>query len=129
MVGVAAMLLEKKNVPGSIVKELFKITLDGLSRSMMDTRVWSSDDLKAFSIHSPGQVYVSTGLKLRIKPFEFTQYRHSIRCISGNDIGSIMKRKILRRKLLLSQIFGIGLHPCLWLSLQNLATDTPNKRV
>ena len=60
MVGVVAMLLEKKNVPGSIVKELFEITLDGLSRSMMDNRLWSGDDLKAFSIHSPGQVYITT---------------------------------------------------------------------
>src|SRR5690348_10767070 len=40
MAGVVAMLLEKKNVPGSIVKELFEITPDGLSRGMMDNRIW-----------------------------------------------------------------------------------------
>src|SRR6266852_2984075 len=123
------MLLEEEHMPGRICKILLEIALDGFSSCMIDNGIWSSDDRKACRLHSPGQVYIAARLKSRVKSLQHMQNSHAIRCISGNNIGSIVKREILRRKLLLCQVFSVNLHPRLWLSFENPPADTTHIRV
>src|SRR5439155_5804700 len=62
------IFLEKKGMSHGIAKILFEIAFNILPRGMINNCIGRGYELVTALMYTPSQVYISTGLKLRVKP-------------------------------------------------------------